>query len=474
MLNKSILNSKIILSINPKLNRGDMNRRHFIKASSIALAAGSAVTRADKSTSALHEGARDIPVVGQYDVLVCGAGPAGVAASISAARRGAKTMLLDVNGCLGGIWTVGALSWILDYENKDGIMREIFNGLERRGARSRRPDGKPSHGYDVEAMKVFLDELVLDAGVSVQYFTRAVDVAKTDRRVTHVITESKSGREAIAAKVFLDCTGDGDVSALAGCQFDIGRPNTGETQPMSYMAILTGLQPNEIKDFYWDMISDWAAPKLALKKEMEKAGVSPSYAKPTLFHIRDDMFAMMANHEYGVRGINAREVTTATLRGRKEVHQLVDGLRGLSGPWKDIRIVATSAHIGVREGRRIHGRYMVTSEDLRTGARFDDAVCRVTFNIDVHATDPTKEKGIEPKPFHSQPYDIPLRALIAKDVDGLMMAGRNISGDFFAHSSYRVTGNAVAMGEAAGACAAVAAERDVLPHQVKWADVRMG
>jgi len=128
----------------------------------------------------------------------------------------------------------------------------------------------------------------------------------------------------------------------------------------------------------------------------------------------------------------------------------------------------------VREGRRIHGRYKVTSEDLRVGTRFDDAVCRVTFGIDVHATDPTKEKGIESKPFRSKPYDIPLRALIAKDVDGLMMAGRNISGDFFAHSSYRVTGNAVAMGEAAGRCAAAASAQQIAPHQVQWQDVLWG
>jgi hypothetical protein len=135
----------------------------------------------------------------------------------------------------------------------------------------------------------------------------------------------------------------------------------------------------------------------------------------------------------------------------------------MGGPWKNLHIVATAAQIGVREGRRIHGRYTVTADDLREGRKHEDAVCRVTFPIDVHSTDPTKDKGIVGAGFRAKPYDIPLRALIAKDVDGLMMAGRCISGDFIAHSSYRVTGNAVAMGEAAGKTAAEAAKSGKLP-----------
>ena len=114
----------------------------------------------------------------------------------------------------------------------------------------------------------------------------------------------------------------------------------------------------------------------------------------------------------------------------------------------------------------------MTGQDLLEGARFEDAVCRVTMGIDVHSTDPSKTKIVEAKPHRSRPYDIPLRALIAKDVDGLLMAGRCISGDFIAHSSYRVTGNAVAMGQAAGICAARAVLSDLPPHEVAWGDVK--
>ena len=135
-------------------------------------------------------------------------------------------------------------------------------------------------------------------------------------------------------------------------------------------------------------------------------------------------------------------------------------------------VLARPSRRGVRDGRRIRGRYTVRREDLVVGARHDDAVARPTFGVDIHAhtLDENKKETISHGGFRTKPYDIPLRALIAKDVDGLMMAGRCISGDFIAHASYRVTGNAVAMGEAAGAIAAIAARTQRLPHEVPWSE----
>jgi hypothetical protein len=291
-------------------------------------------------------------------------------------------------------------------------------------------------------------------------------------RLTHVILESKSGREAVAAKCFADCTGDGDVGAPAGCGYDLGHPETARTQPMSLIALVAGLDPEEVSDCYrsGDNAS-WSAPKDNLKAEMQRGGHSPSYDRPTLMWVRDDLFALMANHEYGVSGVDADDLTEATLRARREVHELVDGLRSLGGRWDGARIVATGSQIGVREGRRLHGLYTVTQDDLAEGRRHEDAVCEVTFPVDVHATNPGDCKGIEPSPIQVQPYDIPLRSLIARDVDALVMAGRCISGDFLAHSSYRVTGNAVAMGEAAGRTAAKAARTGRLPREVEWEEI---
>ena len=415
------------------------------------------------------EQARDVPIVEKADVVVCGAGPAGIAAAIAAARQGAKTRVIELHGCLGGVWTAGALSWIIDSTNKPGIMAEITARLEQRGARQLRHDGGQNYAYDVEEMKVLLDELCLEAGIDIRLLTRVVAAGRdSQNRLSVVITESKAGREAWHAKAFIDATGDGDLGAQAGCGFDMGHPETGAVQPMSLMALVAGLRFNEVEAYVGGSLSE---PKKRLGALMTEIGVAPSYGHPTLFRIHDDLFALMANHQYGVLCDDPDRITLATIGGRREVHQQVAALRQLSGIWSGIRIVSTAAQIGVREGRRIHGRYTLTSEDLIEGARFDDAICRVTMGIDVHSTDPTKTKAVETKPHRSQPYDIPLRALLARDVDGLLMAGRCISGDFIAHSSYRVTGNAVAMGQAAGICAARAALTNVLPHQVPWSDL---
>jgi len=212
----------------------------------------------------------------------------------------------------------------------------------------------------------------------------------------------------------------------------------------------------------------------AFRDALVRAGVTPSYAHACVFPIQGNLVLLMANHEYGINATDAAQVTEATMRARGEVHRIVRALRKLGGPWEGVQIVATPEQIGIRDGRRIKGRYVMTREDLVAGARQDDAVVRATFPVDIHAL--TAEAGRRAaygnEGVRVQPYDIPLRALIARDVDGLMMAGRCISGDFIAHASYRVTGNAVAMGEAAGVAAAFAARNRLAPHEVTWAEVK--
>ncbi len=205
---------------------------------------------------------------------------------------------------------------------------------------------------------------------------------------------------------------------------------------------------------------------------IKSTGHFPSYAKPTLWQVRDNLLLVMMNHEYGIKPFDAAQVTEATVRARGEMNKIVNNLRKLGGPWEGLQIAATAEQIGVRDGRRIAGRYTVNKDDLINGARFDDAVTRPTFSVDIHAltADHNKTAAYTNAGIKVKPYDIPLRALIAKDVDGLMMAGRCISGDFIAHASYRVTGNAVGMGEAAGVVAAIAAKSKRLPHEVEWSE----
>ncbi len=425
----------------------------------------------------IHEPAREVNIAGNYDVIVSGAGPAGVSAAIEAGRQGANVLLLEAQGCLGGVWTAGLLTWILDQSNKPGLMREIETKLVERDGVSQDIDTGGVLSFDAEIMKLLLEELCLDAGVDVLFHARVVAAVKNDqKRLTHILTESKSGREAWQGKLFIDTTGDGDLAALSGCGFDLGRNGDAALQPFSLLALLTGVHFDEIKKFSrWAGDSKEGSPsKRLLLEEIVKGAVLPSYLKPGLYPIRKDLYMLMANHEYGYSPLNAREVSNATLHARKEVNAIVNALKSTGGVWKNVRLLATAEQIGTREGRRIHGRYTVSQEDLIKGARFDDAVCRVTFGVDVHSVSKNDEKDDSDRysqGIKSKDYDIPLRALIAKDVGGLMMAGRCISGDFIAHSSYRVTGNAVAMGQAAGRVTALATKKKILPQEVDYQSI---
>lgn len=429
-------------------------------------------TQAELSPDAqyLLEQPRAIPVVGKTEVLVCGGGPAGIAAALAAARAGATVQLIEVAGCLGGVWTAGLLTKILDAENKSGIMAELLHRFAMQGsAVANQTDGTV---YDPEIAKLVLEDVCLEAGVKIRLHTRLVGAATdSNRRVVAVLTESKSGREAWLAERFVDCSGDGDLAAHAGCRFDLGVGEDCECQPMSMLALLTGIDADAVRPYIRETAP---AAKRLLLELMEEHGLSPSYRGPTLRHLHSDIFSIMTNHEYGVSAFDANAISESTIRARREIHELVSGLRRIGGPWKNIAVVATAEQIGVREGRRIRGRYKITANDLAIGLKHQEAVCTAKFPIDVHALNShgNKEINLAFKQGGHQPYDIPYPALIAEDVDGLLLAGRCISGDFIAHSSYRVTGNSVPMGEAAGLAAAVSIQKQVMPHELKWSEIK--
>ncbi|MDD4922649.1 MAG: FAD-dependent oxidoreductase [Bacteroidales bacterium] len=441
-----------------------MKRREFLGKSAAGIAVAgfglSGLIPAKAAPQGKLRFSADVPLSEKVDVIVCGGGPAGFAAAVSAARSGARVRLIELQGYLGGTWTAGLMTNFLDSDNKEGLMKEILEVQKFAGITQ-------SRWLDVEITKLWLEKLCVEAGVELLYHTRVVDALVEKGRLTAIVTENSNGRQAWPASVFIDTTGNGDLAARSGCGFDVGHPETGLVQPLSLNFLVSGIQLKDLQER--KMIAmpglTWAEPKENLLAEIRKGGADCTYAKPTIFPIRNDFFSLMSNHQYKVNTLDAGEMTKATITARAEIHRQVDALRSLGGMWKDIRIVATADQIGIRESRRIHGLYTVTLDDMTRGARFDDAVCRATFNVDVHALDPAKNKGID-HGFKVKPYDIPLRSLIAKDVKGLMMAGRCISGDFLAHSSYRVSGNAVAMGESAGKVAAKAAKEGKLPQEV--------
>ncbi len=403
-----------------------------------------------------HEHARDIPVVRETDVLVCGGGPAGIAAAFTAARAGARVLLLERHPFLGGVWTAGALTIIIDSEHKDGLNRELRARLEARSGALYHKLWPEWPVYGIEAMKSLLDNMVEETGVEVQLYTHVVAVARAGARISGVYTESKSGREFIKAHVIIDTTGDGDVAAQAGCAFEFGRPSDGKTQPMTLYGRIGGYKGDAVH----------IQPLLDIAR---RAGMEPSYGDVTLFPQpgQPGIFMLMATHLYG-SGIDARNLTRAEMQGRKEIRRLVEVYRCEAGPaWKDVFLIDTGPFLGIRESRRIIGRHYLTVQELQAGTHFEDSICQVRFIADIHHPDPAEGSGLTHVFFPN--YGIPYRCLLARDVDNLLMAGRCISGDHIAFASYRVTGNAVATGEAAGLAAALSVENGIEPCEI---DVR--
>ena len=454
-------------------NEDGFSRRAFL--GGIAAVCGtSPAGRADlcpPGSKTLREPAREIPVAGECDVLVAGGGPAGIAAAIGAARRGAKTILVESKGTVGGIWTNGLLGCLLGF-NYSELDREILARLGKfRAYRTRSPETNfHSFIYEPEYMKVVCESLLAEAGVRVRTGTGVVAVPKDGRRVRAVVTESKSGREAWIAKNFIDCTGDGDLAALAGCGFDTGGTDKGD-QPASMIAVFTLPDDSGILKFvanehtnYDSMGEQLFNSKVELGKELERMNLHPSYGHPTIFRMNKNLFILMANHEYDVPVDDADKIGAATMRARREIVELAEALAmdswrqpGHKGPWAGLRVVATADQIYHRRARRIHGRYTMKVEDCFEGATFDDAVATCRFPIDVHAVSKEMNKVLPAgSPFkkESKPYQIPLRSCRAADLDNLYMAGRCISGDFFTQASYRITGTAVEMGYNVGVAAA--------------------
>ncbi|MDY0168941.1 MAG: FAD-dependent oxidoreductase [Thermoguttaceae bacterium] len=403
-------------------------------------------------TDTIPAPSRDVPIVRRVDVLVCGGGPAGVGAALFAARTGAKTMLLESMPFLGGVWTAVGVSHLMAGRGRSGVNAEIHSRLPVHQVFGR-------NIYLIEDMKILLDDLMAEAGVEVQVHTRAVAAAKDGSRLRGVFTESKSGLEFIEAKMVVDATGDGDVAAAAGCEYEMGRPFDGRTQPVTLFGTIGGYQGEPAKG-------------AALVEILKRGGWQPSYPPVTLFPQpgQPGVFVLMATQFYGVDATNVRDLSRAEMLGRQEIRKCVEVFKEHGGDaWKDVFLIKTGPAIGVRETRRIRGHYYLTWEDLDRGAQFEDGVVDVTAGSNIHSVDDPYGDGppkgmIAPPKFRVRPYQIPLRCLIARDADNLLTAGRCISGDHYALGSYRLTGSVAQTGEAAGMAAALAVKENVVPQ----------
>lgn len=410
--------------------------------------------------------------LGSYDVAVSGGGIAGVCAAISAARAGAKTVLIERSGSLGGTLTEGFIPLILDADNKGGIVKELFEFLSAHGMtlsrRGARLDGDgnriPGRMVDTEGCKYFFDRACRDAGVDVLFYSQTAAADIDGDRIRSILVVTECGNYTLEAGIYIDATGNGALADIAGCEWECGDPHGGNPSPTSVAVCAVGM-PNgyggtdsvDDKREYADMLK---AHGISISGGLASVKMLPALAT----------WNMGINFQYGVMPDDIDSLSRAVTEGRMESFDVIEKHRQIPG-YENLYTAFTSSHIGIREGRRVFGEYRITDEDIISGRRFDDAVCLVTFGVDVHKlkSDDTDECS---RGYRTKPYHIPYRALVPIGCDNLLLAGRCISGDFYPHASYRVMGNMAATGEAAGYAAAKCVATGVSPRKLDGGGVR--
>lgn len=383
----------------------------------------------------------------QCDVLVVGGGVAGTMAAIAAARKGCAVTLLERGGCLGGMWTAGLIGITLDGKDKCALLDEFSSRVQK--------ETELSSATLFETQKYILEEMCREAGVRVLYFAQVSETHEENGVIRSVSYLSKSLKSEISPKIVIDATGDGDIAAMSGCAFDFGRPEDGKTQPMSMVALLTGLNADAAEPYLASKDKPFWTPRNNFRALTEKAGLSVSMGGcANITRLAGDVYILSINQEYGRNGCSAQDITDAVMDARQEIYHFVRQLK-LRCPeiFGNIMLLSTPEMIGVRESRRIKCRYTVTLQDMLEGKRHEDAICTVHYWPDIHS--PEKDaKGFLDGGLEIHPYDLPFRALLPLGKENLLVAGRCIGGDFYAHSSYRVMGNMAAVGDAAGRAAA--------------------
>ncbi len=391
------------------------------------------------------------PIFGEYDAVVVGAGPAGCGAALALGRSGMKTLLIEKFNCLGGAWTTGFMNPFFDCHAKIGIVQELVDELRAKGHFG----GFWDISFNYEYMKHILEKKMQAANVDVLYNTTFSRTLVEEKQVYGIVAENIEGRFAVFAKTVFDCTGDGNVAASAGCPFELGVDGDyKECQAMTLM-FLVGNIPEKYKDGL--MIYE------KLNAVYEKAGKQIPFRVPYLIPVPNSHFGVIQfTHMYEYNPLSAEALTKATMEGRQQLIDAFEFLTKYDEEFKDLELITSSSVLGVRESRRIIGEYRVSTDDILTGATFDDAVAHVTFGADLH-TKSNKGQNC----FQVQPYQIPLRALIPQGYNGIVVAGRCISGSREAMASYRVTGNCAQMGENAGYYVAESIKQNIDIRDVK-------
>lgn len=435
---------------------------------------------------------RRATLAAQTEVLVVGAGPAGIGAALGAANAGADVVLAERYGFVGGNATAALVMPLMSFHTErvsarggpsarllpadhgpgDPVIAGVVVTLLDRlvaagGAIAPALDTGYVVPFDPEIFKLVALHLLDEAGIRLLFHAFASDVL-IEQGLSGAVFETKSGPVAIRAPVLVDCTGDGDLAARAGARYEVGRPGDGLVQPMTLMfrmgdferaafAAYVRQHPDQWRGVYglWDLVRQAAA-----------AG--------ELDLPREDILFFATPHEHEV-SVNATRVTQvlgtdvwdlgyAEWVSRRQMRQIAAFLRRYVPGFEKAYVIQSGVNIGVRETRRIVGDYQLTGDDVLHARKFKDVIARSTYPIDIH--NPTGPGTVLKRLPPGEAYDIPLRCLLPHAVERLLVAGRCISGTHEAHSSYRVMPVAMATGQAAGVCAALAARSGTTPRLV--------
>lgn len=398
-----------------------------------------------------------VPLHSAWDVIVCGAGPSGIAASVAAARLGLRVMLLERYGTVGGCLTLGNVSTVMGSVSPGTLRDEMARMLHSVDV---------TRGIDCDAAKGILTQWLAREGVAFRLQTPVVDTLVDDGVIRGVFALTQQGLAFFQAQRVIDATGDGFVSAMAGAQVMVGRDGDGLVQPCSLMYTIDGVDSDLVcnHEEHYTILPD-GREYLALCREASRDGrLPPSVSIVRLYDTGVPGERLVnATQVNGVCVLNDGDAERAEVELRRQMAQVNDFLRREIPGFAHIRLRTSASTLGVRESRRIAGRYVLCAEDLLEGRRFDDAVVHAAnFPIDIHNPSGGGQAETEGCPHKAKPYDIPMRALQPLGVENLILSGRCISGSHRAHASYRVMNIAMAVGQAAGVMAA-ASLRDNVP-----------
>lgn len=435
---------------------------------------------------------KELVVYGDYDVIVAGGGTAGMIAGIAAARTGAKTLVVERLGSLGGqlggfmntAWTFG------DQVNQvvKGIPYEYFKRVEEIGGVENPDYAKDAYIlYDSERAKYVITQMFEEEeNLEVLYLTMVADVIKEGDKVTGIIIENKSGRQVVWGKQFVDCTGDSDLLAFAGAEFELLSKE--RLHPVSLIAKMGGVDTETVKEYYDARPELWKGEKYLgglphagiynyrLHEELEGIELPEEleYLRDwfILFYSTPNPGEMILNMTgaIAVDGTDAKDLSRAEHESRIRLFQAMEIFNKYIPGFEKAYISATAPAVGVRESRKVIGDVKLTADIIMNATKFPDAVCSYQAPLGYHLPDGKDIAFRRMKP--GTAYDIPLRCMLPRKIDGVIVAGRNIAVETDAIGSPRSISNCMSMGQGAGTVAALAAMKGVEIRQLPYDELR--